>query len=63
MTNVQLAEQKDTVGAVAMDSQGNVAYATSTGGIVGKAPGRVGDSPIVGENTINRFWEATVALW
>ncbi|CAL9687995.1 unnamed protein product [Knipowitschia caucasica] len=38
----------DTVGAVAVDSSGNVACATSTGGIRNKMVGRVGDSPIVG---------------
>ena len=38
----------DTVGAVAMDKDGNLAFATSTGGITGKIPGRVGDSPIIG---------------
>jgi beta-aspartyl-peptidase (threonine type) len=37
-----------TVGAVALDRDGNLAAATSTGGIAGKLPGRVGDSPIVG---------------
>lgn len=37
-----------TVGAVALDSKGNVAYATSTGGITNKMVGRVGDSPCVG---------------
>uniref|UniRef100_A0A2K5DU43 Uncharacterized protein n=1 Tax=Aotus nancymaae TaxID=37293 RepID=A0A2K5DU43_AOTNA len=37
-----------TVGAVALDCKGNVAYATSTGGIVNKMVGRVGDSPCVG---------------
>nr|KAF6464004.1 asparaginase and isoaspartyl peptidase 1 [Rousettus aegyptiacus] len=43
-------QQKDlgTVGAVALDSEGNVAYATSTGGIVNKMAGRVGDTPCVG---------------
>jgi len=39
-----------TVGAVALDSHGNVAYATSTGGINAKMPGRMGDSPIIGES-------------
>lgn len=39
----------ETVGAVALDSHGNVACATSTGGITTKRPGRVGDSPIVGK--------------
>ena len=37
-----------TIGAVARDQQGNLAAATSTGGIVNKRMGRVGDSPIVG---------------
>lgn len=40
-----------TVGAVARDSAGIVAAATSTGGILGKRSGRVGDSPIVGAGT------------
>ncbi|XP_026856251.2 isoaspartyl peptidase/L-asparaginase [Electrophorus electricus] len=38
----------DTVGAVALDSCGNVASATSTGGIRYKMVGRVGDSPVIG---------------
>ncbi len=38
----------DTVGAVAIDQYGNVAAATSTGGMAFKLPGRVGDSPLVG---------------
>jgi L-asparaginase / beta-aspartyl-peptidase len=38
----------DTVGAVALDAQGNLAAATSTGGTRQKLPGRVGDSPLVG---------------
>lgn len=37
-----------TVGAVAVDSDGNVAAATSTGGLTGKRWGRIGDSPIIG---------------
>jgi beta-aspartyl-peptidase (threonine type) len=40
-----------TVGAVALDSRGNVAAATSTGGMTGKRWGRVGDSPIIGAGT------------
>ncbi len=40
-----------TVGAVALDLHGRFAAATSTGGIVGKRAGRVGDSPIVGAGT------------
>lgn len=38
----------DTVGAVALDHEGHLAVATSTGGTAGKHPGRVGDSPLVG---------------
>lgn len=38
----------DTVGAVALDADGNLAAATSTGGTRHKMPGRVGDSPLVG---------------
>ncbi|WP_210772247.1 isoaspartyl peptidase/L-asparaginase [Pseudodesulfovibrio sp. zrk46] len=38
----------DTVGAVAMDKDGNLACATSTGGTPRKHPGRIGDSPIIG---------------
>jgi beta-aspartyl-peptidase (threonine type) len=40
-----------TVGAVAMDSQGHVAAATSTGGTTGKRWGRIGDAPIIGAGT------------
>jgi beta-aspartyl-peptidase (threonine type) len=38
----------ETVGAVALDKNGNVAAATSTGGFPLKLPGRIGDSPIIG---------------
>lgn len=40
-----------TVGAVALDADGNLAAATSTGGYTGKLPGRVGDSPLIGAGT------------
>lgn len=40
-----------TVGAVACDSNGNIAAATSTGGMTNKKYGRVGDSPIIGAGT------------
>jgi beta-aspartyl-peptidase (threonine type) len=40
-----------TVGAVARDAAGNLAAATSTGGMAGKRFGRVGDSPIIGAGT------------
>jgi len=50
----------DTVGAVALDRDGNLAAATSTGGVWLKWPGRVGDSPIPGagyyaENGVGAF--------
>jgi beta-aspartyl-peptidase (threonine type) len=38
----------DTVGAVALDAMGNLAAGTSTGGTLNKAPGRVGDSSLIG---------------
>jgi len=40
-----------TVGAVALDKEGNLAAATSTGGLTNKRFGRVGDSPIIGAGT------------
>jgi beta-aspartyl-peptidase (threonine type) len=40
-----------TVGAVARDRAGNLAAATSTGGIAGKMPGRIGDTPLIGAGT------------
>jgi L-asparaginase / beta-aspartyl-peptidase len=40
-----------TVGAVARDNAGHLAAATSTGGMQGKMPGRVGDSPLIGAGT------------
>jgi beta-aspartyl-peptidase (threonine type) len=40
-----------TVGAVALDSRGNLASATSTGGITGQRWGRIGDSPLIGAGT------------
>jgi beta-aspartyl-peptidase (threonine type) len=38
----------DTVGAIALDREGNIAAATSTGGTLNKAPGRLGDSSLIG---------------
>lgn len=45
------AEAQGTVGAVACDAAGHLAAATSTGGISGQRPGRIGDSPIAGAGT------------
>lgn len=42
------ADSHDTVGAVALDRDGNLAAATSTGGTLNKAPGRLGDSSLIG---------------
>jgi L-asparaginase / beta-aspartyl-peptidase len=42
---------KGTVGAVALDAAGHLAAATSTGGVRGQLPGRVGDSPLIGSGT------------
>jgi beta-aspartyl-peptidase (threonine type) len=41
-------DSHDTVGAVALDTRGNLAAGTSTGGTLNKAPGRVGDSSLIG---------------
>ena len=44
----EAAPSGDTVGAAARDSGGGLAVAVSTGGLAGKRPGRIGDSPLVG---------------
>ncbi len=46
-----LKNHHGTVGAVALDADGNLAAATSTGGYTGKLPGRIGDSPLIGAGT------------
>ncbi len=48
------ADRHGTVGAVALDSNGNLAAATSTGGFNNKATGRVGDSAVIGAGTYAR---------
>jgi beta-aspartyl-peptidase (threonine type) len=50
-TRGRLADARGTVGCVALDSRGNLAAATSTGGLTGKMPGRLGDTPIIGAGT------------
>ncbi len=47
-------EKHGTVGAVALDANGHLAAATSTGGYTNKPDGRVGDSPIIGAGTYAR---------
>ena len=44
-------DRHGTVGAVALDQNGNLAAATSTGGTTNKRPGRVGDTPVIGAGT------------
>ncbi len=44
-------DRHGTVGAVALDKDGNLAAATSTGGTTNKRPGRVGDTPVIGAGT------------
>jgi L-asparaginase / beta-aspartyl-peptidase len=52
VANADLREKKfGTVGAVALDAFGNIAAATSTGGMTNKRYGRVGDTPIIGAGT------------
>jgi beta-aspartyl-peptidase (threonine type) len=45
------SDSRGTVGAVAVDRHGTIAAATSTGGTLGKRPGRVGDSALIGSGT------------
>ncbi len=45
------SKKHGTVGAAALDKNGNLAAGTSTGGMMNKMPGRVGDSPIIGAGT------------
>jgi beta-aspartyl-peptidase (threonine type) len=58
-------ESHDTVGAVALDADGNLAAATSTGGTLNKTPGRVGDSSVIGSGGYadNRSAAASLTGW
>jgi beta-aspartyl-peptidase (threonine type) len=49
--SLPIAQKSGTVGAVAIDKNGNLAAATSTGGMTNKKFGRIGDSPIIGAGT------------
>jgi L-asparaginase / beta-aspartyl-peptidase len=53
-------EQVDTVGALALDDDGRLAAGSSTGGVFGKLPGRVGDSPIFGAGLYASHFAAVV---
>jgi beta-aspartyl-peptidase (threonine type) len=61
----QKADSKfGTVGAVAVDMQGHLAAATSTGGMTNKKYGRVGDSPVIGAGTYaNEFCAISCTGW
>ncbi len=50
-TELDHGGSRGTIGVVALDKDGNLAAATSTGGVSFKMPGRVGDSPIIGAGT------------
>ena len=54
-----------TVGAVALDSEGNLAAGTSTGGMTGKRWGRIGDAPVIGAGTYadNRSCAVSATGW
>ena len=47
----QEEEKHGTTGCVVMDEYGNLAAGTTTGGMTGKMPGRIGDSPLIGDGT------------
>ncbi len=51
VSSYDVDQKYGTVGAVALDMQGHVAAATSTGGLTGKRWGRIGDSPLIGSGT------------
>ena len=57
--------QHDTVGAVAVDVDGNFASAASTGGMAMKLPGRIGDTPLIGSGLYsdNQMGTATATGW
>jgi beta-aspartyl-peptidase (threonine type) len=57
--HAEAAPSHGTVGAVALDADGRVAAATSTGGVRGQLPGRVGDTPQIGSGT---YADDTVAV-
>lgn len=54
-----------TVGCVVLDEYGNLAAGTSTGGMTGKMPGRIGDSPLIGDGTYanNRTCAVSCTGW
>ncbi|MEO1921457.1 isoaspartyl peptidase/L-asparaginase [Blastomonas marina] len=65
MSQLAIDTKFGTVGAVARDSNGNLAAGTSTGGMTGKRWGRIGDSPIIGSGTYadNRACAVSATGW
>ena len=51
LSAIDVDHKYGTVGAVALDMQGNMAAGTSTGGLTGKRWGRIGDAPVIGAGT------------
>ena len=58
---VDATHRYGTVGAVALDNDGHLAAATSTGGLTGKQWGRIGDSPLIGAGTYARDGDCAVS--
>lgn len=58
--DVLIIPSQGTVGAVTLDSWGNLATATSTGGLTNKKPGRIGDTPTVGSGFWAEAWDEGV---
>lgn len=65
LSSLDVDHKLGTVGAVALDMDGNVAAGTSTGGMTGKRWGRVGDSPLIGAGTYadNRSCAVSATGW
>ena len=59
--NKETPKKLGTVGAVACDTHGNIAAATSTGGMTNKRWGRIGDSPIIGSGTYANNYTCAVS--
>jgi beta-aspartyl-peptidase (threonine type) len=59
--SLKITNNGETVGAVALDSNGRLAAATSTGGMWLKLPGRIGDTPILGAGTYANKYAAVSA--
>ena len=65
LSSLDVDHKFGTVGAVALDSQGNLAAGTSTGGMTGKRWGRIGDAPVIGAGTYadNRSCAVSATGW